>query len=133
MRLRTLLLLCGLLLSVGITAKAEEYKLTADSFRHEGVPQGKVTAFKWKSKLYPGTERDCWIYVPQQYDASKPACVMVFQDGGGFVSEGGFRVPIVFDNLIYKKQMPVTIGIFLNPGVVPPSRPGALPRLRNGP
>ncbi len=128
MRLWTLALACCALLSVGAVAKAEEYKLTADSFRQEGVPQGSVTSFKWKGKIYPGTEQDYWIYVPKQYDASKPACVMVFLDGGGFVSEGGFRAPTVFDNLIAKGQMPVTIGVFVNPGVVPPSRQGALPR-----
>lgn len=128
MRLPALIIACCSLLSLNFTAKAEEYKLTADSFRKEGVPQGSVTSFKWKGKAYPGTEHDCWVYVPKQYDASKPACVMVFLDGGGFVSEGGFRAPIVFDNLIHQKEMPVTIGVFVNPGVVPPSRPGALPR-----
>src|SRR6266536_3443380 len=73
--------------------------------------------------------RDSWIYVPAQYDPAHPACVMVFQDGGNYVNEKGqFRVPIVFDNLIHQQEMPVTIGIFLNPGVVPPSSPGARPR-----
>ena len=51
---------------------------------------------------------------------ARPACVMVFQDGGNYVDpKKDFRVPIVFDNLIHKKEMPVTIGIFINPGVVP--------------
>ena len=54
---------------------------------------------------------------------------MVFQDGEGYVREGGsWRVPVVFDNLIHKGDMPVTIGVFVNPGVVPPAREGALPR-----
>ncbi len=67
--------------------------------------------------------------MPKQYDAVKPAAVMVFQDGEGYVREGGnWRVPVVFDNLIHKGDMPVTIGIFVNPGVVPPAREGALPR-----
>jgi gluconolactonase len=67
--------------------------------------------------------------VPAQYDAAKPACVMVFQDGGGYVTrDGQWRVPVVFDNLIAKKEMPVTIGIFINPGVVPAARDGALAR-----
>jgi sugar lactone lactonase YvrE/enterochelin esterase-like enzyme len=67
--------------------------------------------------------------VPQQYEAAKPACVMVFQDGGGYVAEKGrWRVPIVFDNLIHKKEMPVTIGIFINPGVVPAPHDNALAR-----
>src|SRR5262249_49700589 len=56
----------------------------------------------------------------------KPACVMVFQDGGSYVNEKGqFRGTIVFDNLIHQGEMPVTIGIFINPGTVPPASPGA--------
>jgi len=70
-----------------------------------------------------------WVYVPAQYAAAKPACVMVFQDGGGYVRENGsFRATIVMDNLIHQGQMPVTIGIFLNPGTIPAVRPGANPR-----
>lgn len=109
---------------------ADDYKLGPDSMRQEGVPKGTVTQSKWISrKVFPGTVRDIWVYVPDQYDASKPACVMVVQDGGGYVSEkGSFRMPIVMDNLIHKKEMPVTIGIFLNPGTIPPARPGAGPR-----
>lgn len=109
----------------------EKWPLTPDSERQDGVPQGKVTQHSFKtSKLFPGTERDYWVYVPAQYDGSAPACVMVFQDGGGFQDNGGgFRAPIVLDNLIHKKEMPVTIGVFVNPGVVPPSDPATqLPR-----
>jgi enterochelin esterase family protein len=95
----------------------EEYKLGADSMRQEGVPQGKVTKAVWRSKIFPDTVREYWVYVPAQYDETKPACVMVFQDGHTYVSEtGDFRVPVVFDNLIHKGEMPVTIGIFINPG-----------------
>jgi enterochelin esterase family protein len=94
-----------------------------------GVPRGKVTQHRWKSQVFPGTERDYWVYVPAQYDPKKPACVMVFQDGGNYVkADGPFRVPTVFDNLIHKKQMPVTIGIFINPGVVPAADPKQKPR-----
>jgi enterochelin esterase family protein len=98
---------------------ADDYVLGPDSYRHAGVPQGKVTQHKWDtSSIYPGTTRDYWVYVPAQYDGKTPACVMVFQDGGNYVNEKGqFRVPIVFDNLIHKKEMPVTVGIFVNPGV----------------
>jgi enterochelin esterase-like enzyme len=54
---------------------------------------------------------------------------MVFQDGGNYVNpKGQFRVATVFDNLIHKGEMPVTIGIFLNPGVIPASKPNAEPR-----
>ena len=63
---------------------ADDYKLGPDSERHDGVPDGKVTQHKWNSNVFPGTEREYWVYVPAQYDAKEPACVMVFQDGGGY-------------------------------------------------
>ena len=76
-----------------------------------------MTQHQWRSQVFPNTVRDYWVYVPAQYEETKPAAVMVFQDGHTYVSEtGDFRVPIVFDNLIHKKEMPVTIGIFVNPG-----------------
>jgi enterochelin esterase-like enzyme len=96
---------------------AENYQLGPDSQRQEGVPRGKVEKFSWTSEIFKETVRDCWVYIPSQYDGKTPACIMVFQDGSGYVDEtGGWRVPIVFDNLIAKKEMPVTVGIFLNPG-----------------
>ena len=100
---------------------ADDYTFGPDSSPQPDTPKGKVTKFRWdKSQVYEGTERDCWLYVPDQYDGKTPACVMVFQDGGTYVAEkGAFRVPVVFDNLIHKKEMPVTIGIFINPGKFP--------------
>ncbi len=110
---------------------ADDYKLGPYSMPQEGVPRGMVTKLPphTNSTVFPGTTRDWWIYVPKQYDTAKPACVMVFQDGGGYVSTNGqFRVPVVFDNLIANGAMPVTIGIFLNPGVFAPETDGAKPR-----
>src|SRR5688572_8102758 len=111
-------------------AHAQQYELGPDSKPQEGVPQGKVTEHRWTaSKIFPGTERDYWVYVPVQYDGSQPACVMVFQDGGGFVkADGAYRAPVVFDNLIHKKEMPVTIGVFINPGVIPAAGENRHPR-----
>jgi gluconolactonase len=112
-----------------IGAPAEEYILGPDSQAQPGVPHGEVTQYKWTSTIFPGTVRDYWVYVPKQYDPARPACVMVFQDGAGYVKEDGdWRVPTVFDNLIHRKEMPVTIGIFVNPGVVPATDDTALPR-----
>lgn len=108
---------------------ADDYKLGPDSQGQPDVPPGKVSKRSWTSKIFPGTVRDYWVYVPSQYDAKEPACVMVFQDGGGYVNpKGQFRTPIVFDNLIHKKEMPVTIGIFINPGTVPATEKGQKPR-----
>lgn len=108
---------------------ADNYKPGPDSEKQAGVPEGKVTQARWTSKTFAGTERDYWVYVPQQYDAAKPACVMVFQDGGNYVdTKKDFRVPVVFDNLIHKGEMPVTVGIFINPGVIPAGLEGSQPR-----
>ena len=116
-----------LLLALAATAlAAEDYPLGPDSQPQPGVPQGDVKKFTFEtSKSFPGTKRDWWLYVPKQYDATKPACAMVFFDGGGFSkADGGFRVPVVFDNLIAKKDMPVTVGIFISPGTVAATEPG---------
>jgi enterochelin esterase-like enzyme len=123
----------GALLAGAATAAvaADDYQLGPDSQPQEGVPQGEVTAFKLaNSHVFPGTVRDCWVYVPKQYDGSALACVMVFQDGGGFQGRnGGYRVPVVFDNLIHRKEMPVTVAVFANPGIVPAADDkAALPR-----
>jgi enterochelin esterase family protein len=120
---------CAILLilsSASVLRAADEYKLGPDSFPQEGVPRGEVTKYAFtNSAVYPGTVRDYWVYVPKQYDPAKPAALMVFQDGGGYVSTNGqYRVATVFDNLIAKKEMPVTIGVFVNPGVVPSTEQG---------
>ncbi len=95
----------------------EEYQYSSDSERQEGVPQGNVTKHVFQSGIYEGNFREYYVYVPAQYQSSQPAAIMVFQDGHAYVKEDGdFRVSIVFDNLIHKKEMPITIGIFINPG-----------------
>jgi gluconolactonase len=76
-------------------------------------PEGKVTRHTFdKSRIFPGTVREYSIYVPKQYDGEKPACLYVGQDGVQY------RAPQVFDELIDKKEMPVTIGVFIKPGQV---------------
>ena len=122
---------CG----VAVRAADEPFQLGPDSQRQEGIPRGTVKEFAWQSKIFDGTIRRYWVYVPAQYDASKPAAVMVFQDGHVYVAEEGeFRAPVVFDNLIHKRDMPVTIGIFIDPGHKKeklPDKPGWLPAPEN--
>lgn len=110
------------------TSWAEEnYKLSPDSLPQPGVPKGKIVGpLQWKSKIFPGTVRDYAVYVPAQYDANKPACVLVVQDG--LQRAQGWKIPTVLDNLIHKKEVPVTIGIFISPGVVPAPHKHAQPR-----
>ncbi|MYD96177.1 MAG: hypothetical protein F4X98_02165 [Gammaproteobacteria bacterium] len=99
-------------------AEGADYMLGVDSHPQEGVPQGTVTKHIWDdSRIYPGATHEYWIYVPAQYNDAESAAVMVFQDGQGYVSlEGPVRAPTVFDNLIHKGEMPLTIGVFINPG-----------------
>src|SRR5881398_97346 len=110
-------LILSLLAGVSILA-VDDYKLGLDSQFKADVPHGRVEKFRIEeSKIFPGTVRDGWVYVPAQYDANQPAALMVFQDGGGYQStNGAWRVPLVFDNLIAAKEMPVCVAIFLNPG-----------------
>ena len=116
----------AVLATAGMAAAADDYKPGPDSRPRDDAPRGEVTKHTWASQVFPGTVRDYWVYVPKQYDpAGPPACLMVFQDGGGYQSPtGGWRVPVVFDNLIAAGEMPVTVGVFINPGVVPAAEPG---------
>jgi len=91
----------------------ETYPVDSASIEHAGVPKGEILKFTFDhSSIFPGTRREYWVYVPAQYKPDKPACVYVNQDGIQW------KAPTVFDNLIYKKEMPVTIGVFVTPGKV---------------
>ena len=116
----TILIWVGLIVPAVAMAHDEPklYELGPESHRQDGVPRGDLTLQVWKSdKVFDGTLRRYWVYVPKQYDAAKPAALMVFQDGHAYVAESGeFRAPTVLDNLIHKGDMPVTIGVFIDPG-----------------
>jgi len=97
----------------GAQAPAEQYPIDSASVEHPGVPKGEVLKFVFDhSKIYPGTWREYWVYIPEQYRPDQPACVYVNQDGIQW------KAPTVLDNLIYKKEIPVTIGVFVTPGRV---------------
>ena len=91
----------------------EVYTRQPEDYPNPAVPKGKVTQQPdWNSKIFPNTTRKWWIYVPAQYTPGKPACVMIVQDGGGYLD----ITPTVLDNLIAKGEMPVTVAIFIQPG-----------------
>ena len=91
----------------------EVYETHADSRETPGVPRGTLKPMAaWQSKIFDGTRRNWWVYVPAQYRAESPAAVMVFQDGNSYKD----YVPTVFDNLIAKGDIPVTVGVFIDPG-----------------
>ncbi|HEX9512206.1 MAG TPA: SMP-30/gluconolactonase/LRE family protein [Puia sp.] len=105
----------ALLTQTGVFAQApmEKYPVDSASLEWPGVPKGEVLKFTFQhSAIFPGTWREYWVYIPAQYRPDKPACVYVNQDGIQW------KAPTVFDNLIARKEMPVTIGIFINPGRV---------------
>ncbi len=104
----------------------EHYEYTADSERQTGVPEGRLEKFQWaESRIFPDTVREVTVYVPAQYRDGDEACLMVWQDGGRHVDPAGpMRAGIVFDNLIHQKQMPVTIGVFVDPGRKTGQKPG---------
>lgn len=114
-----------LLLHVCVSAQVQSplaYAEDPASVEHAGVPKGEVLKFSFTaSRIFPGTTRDYWLYVPAQYEPGKPACVYVNQDGIQW------KAPIVFDNLIHNKEMPVTIGVFVTPGRVIAADPQASP------
>ncbi len=115
-RPHVLLLILSLFLLLPAFAQpqsTENYPVHPDSVAQPGVPKGEVMKFTFEnSKIFPGTWREYWVYVPAQYSPDKPACVYVNQDGVQW------NAPVVFDNLIQKKEMPVTIGVFVMHGRV---------------
>ncbi len=94
------------------------YKLGPDSQKQDNVPAGELVGpLLFKSKAFDGTVRQYWVYVPAQYKPENAACVLVFQDGQRAINpKGVIRANVVLDNLIHKKEIPVTIGIFVTPG-----------------
>lgn len=123
--------------SISSLVKSDDsmYQLGPDSVQQEHVPRGNVTEHIWRSDVFPDTIRRYWVYVPAQYNDSTAAAVMVFQDGHAYVGESAdFRVPVVFDNLIHAGELPVIVGIFIDPGHKKqdiPEKPGWRPRPEN--
>ena len=83
------------------------------AMQSQEVPKGTIVSFEHNhSNIYPGTERTVKVYVPQQYAGTKPACLLVCMDG--ILYDAAAKV----DTLISRGDMPVTIGVFVEPGVV---------------
>lgn len=123
MKHKLLTIIALLLLSNAIAQQRDHYRVPFDpaTVQNENVVAGEIIKCSFNdSKIYPMTTRDYWIYIPAAYDASKPACLFVCLDGITY------NAPTVFDNLIATGQMPVTIGVFVNPGVVRDSEGGVI-------
>jgi len=118
----------GMALLAG-TIRIEHYEMPAEAKAQAGVPEGRLEKFEWKeSHVFPNTVRDVTVYIPAQYDATKPASLMVWQDGTRHADPNGqpgqLRATRVFDTLIAKGEMPVMIGVFIDPGRKPTQKAG---------
>ena len=121
-RLTQVFLIAAVSLSLEMLSTASPSRAD-DTPPASAVPKGEVSQHVFAdSQIFPGTTRDYWVYVPRQYDPARPACVYVNQDGLQF------NAPAVFDDLIDKGQMPVTIGVFVMHGRVKASSDAALDR-----
>ncbi|MGB5355820.1 MAG: alpha/beta hydrolase-fold protein [Eudoraea sp.] len=119
-------IIIGLLIILGLGVQSlkgqsdirTDLSLTEDHFPKEGVPKGKIIGpLSFHSKVFKGTVRQYWLFIPVQYKQSKPASLLVFQDGFRATNpEGSIRAPQVLENLITKGDIPVTIGVFISPG-----------------
>lgn len=94
---------------------------------HGQIPKGDIQGpFIWKSNIYPGTERNYWIYVPKQYDPARAACSMIVQDGLNRAND--WKLTGTLDSLIALNEIPVIIGIFIDHGKVPSTGNDNFPR-----
>lgn len=120
-------LACLLSLAIGAAAFAQRpqgpdtniyYQLGPDSLPQPGVPRGDIKGpYTLPSEAFPGTQHTYWVYVPAQYDPAKPASLIVFNDGQAYMNPSAdIRAQNVMDNLIYRREIPVMIGVFINPG-----------------
>jgi enterochelin esterase-like enzyme len=107
-----------LLTGCDVVVPDDQYHLGPDSEIQMGVAQGAVQELTLPpSKVYPGYTHRAWLYIPPQYSGQAPMALMVFQDGGTFVSrDGPWRVPTVLDNLIQRNELPIMAAVFVDPG-----------------
>jgi enterochelin esterase family protein len=120
-----LAVLLSLALAAPAVAQAPEgpnpdahYQLGPDSLAQDGVPKGRIHGpFVIQSEAFPGTQHTYWVYVPAQYDPARPASLMVFNDGQAYMHpDADLRAHNVMDNLIHRREIPVLLGVFINPG-----------------
>jgi len=80
----------------------------------EAILKGQIKDFTFTgSQIFPGTTRQVTVFIPAQYDGSKPACVYVKTDGYNPTEN------TLLETLIATGEMPVTIGVFVRPGDLP--------------
>jgi enterochelin esterase-like enzyme len=96
-----------------------------DSYPKPGVPKGILSEKKTiASKIYEGSTADYWVYVSPGVDPSRPAPLMVWQDGQGLVNGdlSSLRLFTVTENLVAQKLIPPMIHVMISPGTGPRMR-----------
>lgn len=100
----------------GYVMAQQQYPIHYDAIENPSVPKGIISGpFYNYSKVLKGTVHEYWIYVPQQYSNQKANQLTVVFDGINMAKN--WNLPTVFDNLISKNEIPVTIGLFISPGI----------------
>lgn len=101
----------------------EPYVPGVDSLPQPDVPRGTLSAHQCApGAIYPGVAHDYTLYVPAQYDDTRPAAMMVFQDGARYLGPE-LNAATVLDNLIHAGVMPPTVAVFVQPGASGPGLP----------
>lgn len=89
----------------------------SDSHPKADVPKGKLKTFRHTGAddgIWPGVSRDVHVYVPAQYEG-EAANLLVVQDARLYLPEP-VSATTVLDNLIARREIPVTIAVFIEPG-----------------
>ena len=109
--------------SVGVGSESPPGAYVAPEIKTEAVPRGEIKEFTFSdSAIFPGTVRQVTVFIPAQYDGSKPACVYLKTDGYNPAEK-----PLI-ETLIATKEIPVTVGVFVRPGELPAPIPGTIGR-----
>lgn len=103
--------------------RTTDYSLCADSLPQPGVATGQLLRFRWTSHtVYPGVERDVWLYLPRGAEDHDQVNLLVFQDGSSYFGQL-VNATTVLDNLIHRGEIPMTAGLFVNAGEQGPGYP----------
>lgn len=87
------------------------------------VPQGTLTTHSLApGAIYPGVTHEYQVYVPAQYDPTRPAPSIVFLDGA-WIYAPKMRAAEILDQAIAAGDIPPLIGIFVDPGWYPVADP----------
>lgn len=109
----------------GGQVRIEHFELGPDSQPQPDVPKGRLERFEFAgSQIFPNTVRQVTVYLPAGHHAGMKCALMIWQDGTRHSDPNGpMRVPVVYDNLIHRGDLPPLIGVFIDPGRRPNQKP----------